>query len=274
MSIKEIIKSRYSCRTYIQTALKPADKENLERFIFENCRGLEDETVNFRIIEKNDSEKQLKLNYGMIQGHNTYVLGTSKSSIDSRVNFGYLLEKVVLKATETGISTCWIGYFDYGFFNEISIEAGFEIPALIIAGYSEEKQPYLDKFVRFAINATKRTGWDKLFFDYKLRTPLNPGQVIKYSDSLEMVRLAPSSGNTQPWRVFFDETENEFHFFKKPISKRYESRGLHDVDMGIALSHFELMSLQNELSGKWLKHANGIVKSMDDLQYIRTWKCY
>lgn len=273
MSIKEIIKSRYSCRTYIQTALRPADKENLERFIIENCRGLEEETVNLRIIEKNDSEKQLKLNYGMIQGHNTYVLGTSKSSPDSRVNYGYLLEKVVLKATETGISTCWIGYFDYGFFNEISVEAGFEIPALIIAGYSEEKQPYLDKFVRFAINATKRTGWDKLFFDYNMKTPLNPEKVIKYSDSLEMVRLAPSSGNTQPWRVFFDETENEFHFFKKPISKRYESRGLHDVDMGIALAHFELMALQNELSGRWLKHADGIVKSMDDLQYIRTWKC-
>jgi nitroreductase len=273
MSIKEIIKSRYSCRTYIQTALKPADKENLERFIIENCKGLEDETVAFKIIEKSDSDNQLKLNYGMIRGHNTYVLGTSKSSIESRVNYGYLLEKIVLKATETGISTCWIGYFDYGFFNEISIEAGFEIPALIIAGYSEEKQPYLDKFVRFAINATKRTSWDKLFFDYIMKTPLNPEKVIKYSDSLEMVRLAPSSGNTQPWRVFFDETENEFHFFKKPISKRYESRGLHDVDMGIALSHFELMSLQNELSGRWLKHANGIVRTMDDLQYIRTWKC-
>jgi len=273
MDIKEIITSRYSCRTYIQTALKPGDKENLERFILENSKGLENETVNFRIVEKKDSEKQLKLNYGMIQGHNTYVLGVSKSIIDSRVNYGYLLEKIVLKATEMGISTCWIGYFDYGFFNGISVEEGFEIPALIIAGYSEDKQPYLDKFVRYAINASKRTGWDKLFFDYKLRTPLNPEQVIKYSDSLEMLRLAPSSGNTQPWRVFFDEIENEFHFFKKPISKRYESRGLHDVDMGIALSHFELMSLQNELSGRWLKYADGIVKSMDDLQYIKTWKC-
>jgi hypothetical protein len=273
MNITEIIKNRYSCRTFIQTSLKPADKENLEKFIIENCKGLEDETITFKIIEKNDSEKQLQLNYGMIQGHNTYVLGTSKSTIDSRVNYGYLLEKVVLKATDMGIATCWIGYFDNSFFNEISVEEGFEIPAIIIAGYSKNKQPYLDKFVRFAINASKRTSWDKLFFDYKLKTPLNPEQLNKYSDSLEMVRLAPSSGNTQPWRVFFDEKENEFHFFKKSISKRYESRGLHDIDMGIALSHFELMSLQSELSGSWLKHANGIVNSINDLQYIRTWKC-
>jgi len=273
MNITEIIKSRYSCRTFIQTSLKPADKENIESFIVQNSKGLGDETINFKIIEKNDSDKQLKLNYGMIQGHNTYVLGTSKSSADSRVNYGYLLEKVVLKATEMGISTCWIGYFDYSYFNEISIEDGFEIPGIIIVGYSEDKQPYLDKFVRFAINATKRTSWDKLFFDYKSKTPLNPEQVRKYSDSLAMVRLAPSSGNTQPWRVFFDETENEFHFYKKSINKRYELRGLHDIDMGIALSHFELTSLQNGLAGKWFKHDNGVVISMEDLQYIRTWKC-
>lgn len=133
-------------------------------------------------------------------------------------------------------------------------------------------KPYLDKFVRFTISASKRQSRDKLFFNYKLKTPLNPEQVRNYSDSLEMVRLAPSSGNTQPWRVFFDESANEFHFFKKSISKRYELRGLHDIDMGIALSHFELTSLQNGLSGIWLKHSNENVNSIDDLQYIRTWK--
>jgi nitroreductase len=106
-----------------------------------------------------------------------------------------------------------------------------------------------------------------------LKTPLTPEYVKKYSDSLEMVRLAPSSGNTQPWRVFFDETKNEFHFFKKSISKRYELRGLHDIDMGIAISHFELMSLQNGLSGSWLKHSKENVGSIDDMHYIMTWKC-
>jgi hypothetical protein len=112
-----------------------------------------------------------------------------------------------------------------------------------------------------------------LFFNYKLKTPLTPEYVKKYSDSLEMVRLAPSSGNTQPWRVFFDETLNEFHFYKKSISKRYELRGLHDIDMGIAMSHFELTSLQNELSGIWIKHTKENFNLIDDLQYIMTWKC-
>jgi nitroreductase len=273
MNITEIIKNRKSCRTFNHVALKPADKKDIESFIIENSEGLANEVINFRIIEKNEADKQLILNYGMIQGHYSYILGTSKSSIDSRVNYGYLLEKVVLKATEMDISTCWIGYFDISYFNEIFIEDGFEIPSIVIVGYSENRQPYLDKFVRFAVNASKRNSWDKLFLNYRLKTPLTPKYVEKYSDSLEMVRLAPSSGNTQPWRVFYDENANEFHFFKKSISKRYELRGLHDIDMGIALSHFELTSLQNGLSGSWLKLPKENVNSMDDLQYIWTWKC-
>ena len=273
MNIIETIKKRKSSRTFNKVSLKPADKNNLESFINENSKGLENEVVNLRIVEKDNADKQMKLDLGMIKGHNTYILGTSKSSIDSRVNYGYLMEKVVLKATDMNISTCWVGYFDSTYFNEVSIEDGFDIPSIVIIGYSEDSQTFQDKYIRFTINASKRHNWDKLFFNYKLKTPLTPEYVKKYSDSLEMVRLAPSSGNTQPWRVFFDDTANEFHFFKKIISKRYELRGLHDIDIGIALSHFELVSLQNELSGSWLKHTKEDVNSIDDLQYIMTWKC-
>jgi hypothetical protein len=273
MNIIETIKKRKSSRTFNQVALKPADKQDLESYINENSKGLENEVVNFKIIEKNYVDKQMKLDLGMIKGHNNYILGTSKSTVESRVNYGYLMEKVVLKATEMNMSTCWVGYFDYAYFNEVSIEDSFDIPSIVIVGYTEERQTFQDKYIRFTINASKRHSWDKLFFNYKLKTPLNPEYVKNYSDSLEMVRLAPSSGNTQPWRVFFDETLNEFHFYKKSISKRYELRGLHDIDMGIAMSHFELTSLQNGLSGSWLKHTKENVKSIDDLQYIMTWKC-
>jgi nitroreductase len=273
MNIIETIKKRISTRTFNQVALKPADKKELESFIVENSKGLENEVVNFRIIEKNDADKQMKLDYGMIKGHNTYILGTAQTTVASRVNYGYLMEKVVLKATEMNLSTCWVGYFDSTYFNEVHIENGFDIPSIVLVGYSEDRETYIGKTFRFALNASKRYSWDKMFFNYRLKTSLTPEYVKKYSDSLEMVRLAPSSGNTQPWRVFFEDTTNEFHFFKKSISKRYELRGLHDIDMGIALSHFELMSLQNGLSGRWLKHAKENVNSIDDLQYIMTWEC-
>jgi len=273
MDIIEIIKKRKSCRTYSHVALMYADKMNLKSFITENSKGFENEVINFKVIEKIDTDKQMKLDYGMIKGQNTYILGTATSTTASRVNYGYLMEKVVLKATEMNLSTCWIGVFDSTYFNEVSVEYGFDIPSIVIVGYSDGKPTYQDKFLRFSVKASKRHGWDKLFFNYRLKTPLTPESVKRYSDSLEMLRLAPSSGNTQPWRVFFDETINEFHFYKKVINKRYELSGMHDIDMGIAMSHFELTSLQNGLAGRWLKHAKENVDPIDDLQYIMTWEC-
>jgi hypothetical protein len=273
MSIIETIKNRKSCRTFNVVMLNPADKSELERYIIENKKLIGDETINLSIVEKNCENKKMKLDYGMIQGHNTYILGTSKSEVNSRVNYGYLMEKVVLKATEIGLSTCWIGIFDENYFNEITVEKGYVIPSIVIVGYSKERQTNLDKFVRFNLKATKRFGWEKLFFNYSSETPLTPDRIGKYSDSIEMVRLAPSSGNTQPWRIFFDDRTNEFHFFKKPINKKYEEKGLHDIDLGIALAHFELTSLHNSLSGNWIKYKKEEINSFDERQYIMTWKC-
>jgi len=273
MDLIEIIKNRKSCRTYNQIPISPAEKNELETFIKANNKPLLDDSLNLKIIERKPGNKEMRLNYGAIKGHNTYIAGKSKATQNSRVNYGYLMEKVILKATEMNISTCWIGYFDASFFNEISIEPGYEIPGIVIIGHSDERPSLLDKFSRFSVNASKRHDWGKLFFDYKLKTPLTAGLIQKYSDSLEMLRLAPSAGNTQPWRVFFNYTTDEYHFFKKPINERYEKDGLHDIDMGIALAHFELTTLYKGLSGRWIKHTDEIISSFNDMQYIISWKC-
>lgn len=273
MKITETIRKRKSSRTYNQLLLSPADKTELEKFIFENRKGINNEVIEFSIVEREDSDNQLKINYGMIQGHKTFVLGASRANPDSRLNYGYLMEKVVLKATEMGIGSCWVGYFDQSYFKEIILEAGFEIPSILIVGYAQEKQSAGERLVRLTIKANKRKEWDQLFFNYQTKLPLNPEQISKYTDSLEMLRLAPSSGNTQPWRIFYDETTAEFHFFKKSINKRYEEMGLHDIDLGISMAHFELTSISNELSGEWIKNDWDSLSSVADLHYFMSWKC-
>jgi nitroreductase len=274
MSILDTIKSRASCRTFKPVPLSPADNRSLEAFIRENDTGLDNEHIPFTIIGEKAGEKPMKLDYGIIKGHCTYVMGASKASVTSRVNYGYLMEKVVLKATEMSLVTCWVGYFDPEYFNaDIKIENGYEIPSIVVIGYPTATPSLLDKVVRFSAKSAKRQAWSALFFNYHSKAALSGESVKKYSDSLEMVRLAPSSGNTQPWRVFFDDTANEFHFYKKPVSKRYEAKGLHEIDVGIAMSHFELVSVYNGLSGGWIRLEKGRVKAIDDFQYIMTWKC-
>jgi nitroreductase len=271
MNIIEIIQNRKSRRTFTSLALNPSDRREIETYINENKKYLPgNEIVNFNIVRKRTDTKEMRLEYGIIRGHHTYILGKSKSNLASRINYGYMMEKVVLKATEMNLATCWVGYFDQDYFNETTIEKGYEIPSIVIIGYSKEEHSFPDKVARLVVSASKRKTWDKLFFDFKSRVPLTPG-INNYSDSLEMVRWAPSSGNTQPWRVFFDNTHNEYHFFKKSINRWYEVRGLHDIDMGIALSHFELTSRHNGLAGSWVTKET--IDTIDDLQYIITWRC-
>jgi nitroreductase len=266
MDIAEVIKARKSCRTFRPVPLDPADRKILEEFIGNEKDLVGGEKKDLRIVEKGNSQRMMELNYGMIRGHNTYLLGVSRSVPEARVHYGYLMEKAVLRATGIGIATCWIGYFDDQYFDEIKTVKGFDIPSIVILGYPEEKQSRADRITRFAVSASKRIEWQKLFFDHKSGLPLNPEKSEGYAVPLEMVRLAPSAGNTQPWRVFFDDS-GSFHFFKEPVSRRYEDRGLHDIDMGIALSHFELASLSCGLQGKWVRHPSGSMGHGDPLQY-------
>lgn len=271
MNIAEIIKKRKSTRTYSGEPLTDTHKNILNLYLQE-LQGLFGEKPSLQIIEKAGTAEKMKLDYGMIRGHHTYLLGIAPATPEARVNYGYVVEKVVLKATELGIATCWIGVFDDEYFKEIAVDEGFAIPSIIILGYPEEKPSGIDKLLRFAVGASRRQEWDKLFFDYHTGKALNPVQMQKYSGALEMLRLAPSSGNTQPWRLFYDEEAKEFHFYKKAINKKYEETGLHDIDMGIAISHFELTCDFDHSSGEWVRFEDGRIKSIEDLQYIISWK--
>jgi len=74
MSILDTIKNRTSCRTFKPAPLSPTDKRSLEVFIRENDTGLDGERIPLVIIEKKAGEKPMKLDYGIIKGHSTYVM--------------------------------------------------------------------------------------------------------------------------------------------------------------------------------------------------------
>lgn len=50
----------------------------------------------------------------------------------------------------------------------------------------------------------------------------------------------------------------------------YESMGMHELDLGIAMAHFELTSQKNGLAGSWVIHSEA--KAVEDLQYMISWK--
>jgi hypothetical protein len=62
-----------------------------------------------------------------------------------------------------------------------------------------------------------------------------------------------------------------FHFYKLPLKPAYEKRGLHDVDLGIAMVHFDLAARDTGLKGAWTFPAAPPVKPAEGMVYIASW---
>jgi len=273
MDIVNSIQQRRSCRTFTDESLNTSDRNELQGFIDSHKTGINGESIDFLLVEKNETEVPMKIPYGLIRGNKTYILGKTNPTALAKTNYGYMLEKIVLKATEMKLGTCWVGLFDKEYFNDIELESNLDIPSILVIGYAKEKIPLKEKLIRKAVNADKRKPWETLFFNYETGESLEQQSVQPYIETLQMTRLAPSSGNTQPWRIFYSSAANEFHFYKKPTNKSYEAKGMHDIDMGIAMSHFELVSAKNGLKGNWLVYPTEQIKELEESHYIITWKC-
>ena len=266
------IKGRKSTRNYLLEKVEKKTIEQLNEFIKTCNTGFLGETIDFRIIEVDlNDDKQLKLNYGMIKNNRNYILGFAKDNAQSRANYGYLMELIILKATELGLGTCWIGVFDAEYFSDLQIPKGNIIPSLAIFGYEDKGFSLVDKLTRYVVKATKRKEMNELFFIGNFNTPITKEVAGEYLYPLEMLRLAPSAGNTQAWRILREKDKNNFHFYKKPVSENYEKKGLHDVDLGICSSHFQIAAESKGLKGKWIIAEDKSINKPETFVYSHSW---
>lgn len=267
-----IIQQRHSSRTYLVEPIDPSIRAELLTYIQMPQPGLFQENFHFQLIERNPrDQRRMKFDYGFILNHHNYLLDTIQPSIQARLSYGYAMEKVVLKATQLNLGTCWMGYFDPEYFTEIKLTHGLVIPSIVVVGHTTEKPRVKERLIRYVVKAAKRHPWEKQFFIGHFSTPITPKQAGKYSAALEATRLAPSSGNTQPWRIIKESDKNIFHFFKQIINPRYEQRSLHDIDLGICMAHFEIIASDRELKGSWKYIPTVPIQIPAELHYMLSW---
>ena len=126
------------------------------------------------------------------------------------------------------------------------------MPIASPVGYPAKKKSMREKMMRAAVKADDRLPFEKLFFENSFAGPLSPDSAGKYREALEMLRLAPSAVNKQPWRAVV--CGNTVHFFKKGskafVSDEYD---LQNIDIGIALAHFDLTLKEEGKDGQFVK---------------------
>lgn len=271
--IGETIGSRVSCRTYQDRLLTGDDKTKLLDFCRIVDQGLHGEKISFHLAEYDaaDLKKRKLAGYGIFKNARCFLAGTIEKSDFHNVSYGYVMEHVVLKATELGLGTCWAGDFDPYLIKDVPITDKQTIPAILWVGYAADVKSFIDRTARFVLRASRRKDWDNLFFNGEFDTPLTPDNAGPYKEPLELLRLAPSSRNSQPWRVVREKDGKSHHFFRKPRNTRSGQKKMHDIDMGIAMCHFELGVEQNKLHGKWTHIDTHVARLPQNTHYMISW---
>lgn len=250
INVKEVIKRRISNRTYEERSLTEEDKKKLLEFnsTLTNPFGI-DVKVQYISKEKGADDVQLGT-YGTIKGAKDFLAITVKDQPYAMEAIGYQFENLVLYATDIGIGTVWLaGTFKRkDFINAIEIGEDDLFPCICPLGYPAQKQSFLEKITKASLGSKKRKDWDKLFFLEDFTKALTKADAGIYEDALEMLRLAPSATNSQPWAVV--KEGNKFHFFcnyKNTLND--DVKKIKHIDIGIALSHFHQTAMSKGLSG-------------------------
>ncbi len=266
--IAELINKRRSIRTYDGRALDESTKEQLISYA-NTIQNPFNVPVQFKFLDA----KKDGLTCPVVSGTELYVGGKIKNVPNASVAFGYSFEEFVLYAQSLGLGTVWLG----GTMNRSAFEQAMDLgenemmPCATPLGYTAKRMSIRETMMRKAIKADERLSFEELFFDGSFDTPLTKEKASEFAEPLEMVRLAPSAVNKQPWRVVVAD-DTAYFYLKR--SKGFGHEGKLDmqmIDMGIALCHFALNAKENDLNIHFVQDDPKLI-SNDGVEYIASYK--
>ena len=280
--VTELIQTRFSCRTYQNKPIAAHIADTLAEFNSSLPPAPLWNKTRFELVSATEEQNKALRGlgtYGFIKGATAYIIGAIHQDEKGLEDFGYQMELLILKATQLGLGTCWLGgtFTKSSFAKKIDLEKDEIIPAVTSLGYIAEQPRWVDGKIREAAKSDQRFPWEKLFFQNNFESPLTKEAADDYAMPLEMLRLAPSASNRQPWRIISDG--KKWHFYLRR-TRNYRSSNyarmlkmadLQRIDIGIAMLHFELSVRESGLLGDWQKDDPGIALPEQSVEYSVSW---
>ena len=210
MEIMELIRSRHSVRQY-QDKKIPADiREQLNGY----ASGLNREgDLNIQIIyDEPECFNSRMAHYGKFENTNNYIAMVGKKSDGLEERCGYYGEKLVLKAQELGLNTCWVA-LTHG--KSKAVIGNDEKEVIIIAlGYGKTQ----------GVSRKSKTAADV--------SNMTVGSPDWFKRGVEAALSAPTALNQQRFKFTLDGST---------VFARAGRLGTNlKVDLGIVKCHFEL----------------------------------
>ncbi|MBU1141432.1 MAG: nitroreductase [Firmicutes bacterium] len=269
----EAINKRRSVRTFQKKALTKEDQQAIKDIIGDIQKkkgpfGNSAKLVFYESSYANDDVPVKIGTYGFVKDAPAFVAGCVHNSFEGIVDYGYLFEDVILKFTELGLGTVWLGgtfkreAFDY------ILGKGDIVPAITPVGYIADNQSIREKIIVGVAQSRQRMPFESLFFENDLNTPLK----IKhpFSKYLELVRIGPSASNKQPWRVIVCGNKAHFYLERTPNYGVGRPFSIQALDLGIAICHFEKGLIEDQKTYAMLVDSDHPSK---ELEYIISFEC-
>lgn len=208
MDILEIMRARHSVRQYSRKKIEGEKKEMLTALISE-CN--KESGLNIQIIfDEPKCFDSMMAHYGKFRGVENYIalVGRKDAELDEKA--GYYGEKIVLKAQELGLNTCWVA-MTHGR-SAAEIKKGEKLACIIAIGYGEtqgvaHKSKPAEQLSNFS---SDMPDW--------------------FSRGMEAALLAPTAMNQQKFYITLENGEVSFKAGKGFYAK---------MDLGIVKYHFE-----------------------------------
>ncbi len=273
----DLIQNRSSWRSYESRPLDVQLRDTIRKYLETQTSGPLGHKTRFQLIEKDDPalfDNARLGTYGFIKNAKNFIVGALVPGDRHWEDYGYLLEKIILKMTDLELGTCWMGgtFKRSEFGRAINVSENEVVPAITPVGYPTGKRSLRDGIIRWGAKSHSRKAWENIFFETDFETQLNRDTLGGYAVVLDMVRLAPSASNKQPWRVVHQRDRYHFFLQRTPnYAGHIKSADLQRIDMGIAMCHLELTARDLGLNGIW-EDLRPDLELPDYIEYCITWR--
>jgi nitroreductase len=293
------IRDRHSTRTYDGRPLSPEEEAGLRESFAQAASGPFGSMPRFMLARRDEIEERSSRSgraaggedaraakgsakggvrigtYGLIVGPRAFVAGVVRRAPLACVDFGYCMEGIILRATELGLDTCWIGgVFGRGAIaRALDARRGEFVPATSPVGHAAEKPSIQEMASRMDSKPHARLDFSRLFFEAAKDGSWAPlAEPREWKDVLEAVRIGPSARNMQPWRLVLDRRTGEALHLVMEENRFYNNvlgaTKLQELDMGIAMRHVEVAAAELGIEGAWKRQGASPIAIETPRRYV------
>lgn len=221
MTILEAMQQRHSVRQYTD---QPIDEETLEALRTEIEACDQEGGLSIQLVTNEPKAfDSFMAHYGKFSGVTNYIALVGRKSADLDEKCGYYGERLVLKAQQLGLNTCWVAMTYKKIPGAFKVENGEKLTVVIAIGYGKAQGvEHKAKSAEQVSNVSAETpDWFKA--------------------GVEAALLAPTAMNQQKFTLTYDNDK---------VSAKAGNGFYTKIDLGIVKYHFEIGAGHEKLS--WL----------------------